>query len=137
MKQSPIVHFEMPYEDRGRAAGFYAKAFGWEAQMMGPQMGEYVVVTTSEMDPETNFPTEPGRINGGLFKKTKESQYPSAVIGVGDIREAMRRVEVAGGKVLGGSQKPGEPDDIPGVGLYCSFLDSEGNRVGMIQPVGM
>jgi predicted enzyme related to lactoylglutathione lyase len=33
--------------------------------------------------------------------------------------------------------KPGEPDDIPGVGLYCSILDSEGNRVGMLEPKGM
>jgi hypothetical protein len=38
----------------------------------------------------------------------------------------------ADGTVLGG-QKPGEPDEIPGVGLYASFLDSEGNRVGLLQ----
>ena len=37
-------------------------------------------------------------------------------------------VEKSGGKVLG------EPVDIPGVGLYVSFFDTEGNRVGMIQP---
>lgn len=36
-------------------------------------------------------------------------------------------------KVLGG-QKPGVPDDIPGIGLYVSFLDTEGNRVGILQP---
>jgi predicted enzyme related to lactoylglutathione lyase len=29
----------------------------------------------------------------------------------------------------------GEPMDIPGIGLYVSFFDTEGNRVGMIQPV--
>ena len=45
----------------------------------------------------------------------------------------MKQVTAAGGKVLGG-QNPGEPDDIPGVGLYASFLDTEGNRVGMLQP---
>jgi len=48
----------------------------------------------------------------------------------------MRKVTEAGGKVLGG-QKPGEPDHIPGVGLYASFIDTEGNRVGMLQPLGM
>ena len=31
-------------------------------------------------------------INGGFFKKTKENQYPSVVIGVGNIREAMKKV---------------------------------------------
>jgi len=48
----------------------------------------------------------------------------------------MKRVEEAGGKVLGG-QVTGKPDDIPGVGLYVSFIDTEGNRVGMLEPVPM
>jgi predicted enzyme related to lactoylglutathione lyase len=130
----PVVHFEMPYEDKERAAAFYTKAFGWQPQMLGPEMGDYVVVTTAEMDPATKFPKTPGQINGGMFKKTKPDQYPSVVIAVTDIRAAMKKVEEAGGKVLGG-QKPGEPDEIPGVGSYCSFTDSEGNRVGMLQPM--
>lgn len=29
----------------------------------------------------------------------------------------------------------GEPMDIPGVGQYVSFTDTEGNRVSMLQPV--
>jgi predicted enzyme related to lactoylglutathione lyase len=57
------------------------------------------------------------------------------VIGVEDIRQAMKKVASAGGTVLGG-QRAGEPDDIPGVGLYASFIDTEGNRVGMLQPNG-
>jgi uncharacterized protein len=132
---NPVVHFEMPAEDKDRMVDFYAKAFGWEGQKLGPEMGNYVVVTTTEVDPQTKFPKEPGRINGGFFIRTKDNQYPSVVIGVEDIRAAMKRVEEAGGKILGGSHAAGEPDDIPGVGLYCSFIDSEGNRVGMIQPI--
>jgi hypothetical protein len=50
------------------------------------------------------------------------------VIAVEDIKEHMKSVEEAGGKVLG------EPSDIPGVGLYVSFFDTEGNRVSMLQP---
>ncbi len=136
MTMNPVVHFEMPYEDKKRATDFYAKAFGWTAQMMGPEMGEYVVVQTSETDAKTMLPTTPGRVNGGFFKKTKDTQYPSIVIAVDDIRAAMKKVEETGGKVLGG-QKPGEPDDIPGVGLYLSIVDTEGNRVGLLQPKGM
>jgi predicted enzyme related to lactoylglutathione lyase len=132
---SPVVHFEMPYEDRDRMASFYTKAFGWQPQMLGPEMGEYVVVGTSELDEQTKFPKKPGMINGGFFKKTKDNQLPSIVISVDDIRAAMKDVEAAGGKVIG-AQKPGEPDDIPGVGLYISFVDTEGNRVGMLQPTG-
>lgn len=132
---NPVVHFEMPYEDKQRAADFYGKAFGWQAQMMGPEMGEYVVVSTSETDEKTQLPKEPGRINGGLFKKSEKYHIPSVVISVDDIKEAMKKVEAAGGKVLGG-KTPGEPDEIPGVGLYVSIVDTEGNRVGMLQPIG-
>ena len=62
-----VVHFEMPYEDKNRMADFYTKAFGWQSQILGPEMGEYVVMTTTEMDPQTKFPTKPGRINGGFY----------------------------------------------------------------------
>jgi predicted enzyme related to lactoylglutathione lyase len=50
------------------------------------------------------------------------------VIAVDDIKDAMKKVDEAGGKVLG------EPMEIPGVGLYVAFFDSEGNRVSMLQP---
>lgn len=129
-----VVHFELPAEDSQRMADFYTKAFGWQMQMTGPEMGNYVVATTTETG-ENGRPKNPGAINGGFFQKTKENQYPSVVIAVEDIHEGMKKVEEAGGKVLGG-QKPGEPDDIPGVGLYVSFVDTEGNRVGILQPAG-
>jgi predicted enzyme related to lactoylglutathione lyase len=137
MKMNPVVHFEMPYEDSKRVADFYAKAFGWQSQVLGPEMGAYVVMSTSETDSQTGFPKEPGRINGGFFKRTKETQYPSVVIAVDDIEAAMKQVTEAGGKVLGGVQGEGKPDDIPGIGLYVSITDTEGNRVGMLQPKNM
>lgn len=135
MSMNPVVHFEMPAEDKNRMADFYAKAFGWKAQMLGPEMGEYVVVQTTETS-ENGMIKEPGRINGGFFKKTKPDQYPSVVISVEDIEEAMKKVKEAGGTVLGG-MTPGVPDNIPGVGLYASIIDTEGNRVGMLQPTRM
>ena len=130
MKMNPVVHFEMPFEKRNRMVKFYEATFGWKPQMLGPEMGDYVVVDTTERDPNTHFPKEPGRINGGFFQKTddKPAQCPSVVIAVDDIREHVKKVEQAGGKVLG------EPRDIPGVGIYVSFIDTEGNRVSMIQP---
>jgi predicted enzyme related to lactoylglutathione lyase len=135
-KMSPVVHFEMPYDDRQRMTDFYTKVFGWQSQLLGPEMGDYAVMGTTEIDPQTKFPKEPGRINGGFFKKSKENQYPSVVIAVDDIKEAMKDIAAAGGTLLDG-QTPGEPDDIPGVGLYVGFIDTEGNRVSMIQPKGM
>jgi predicted enzyme related to lactoylglutathione lyase len=129
MKMNPVVHFEIPAEDRKRMADFYGTVFGWETQMLGPEMGDYVLATTTETD-ETGRPRNPGAINGGFFPKSgdKPGQYPSVVIAVEDIKEHMKKVERSGGKVLG------EPWDIPGVGLYVAFLDTEGNRVSMLQP---
>ncbi len=129
VKMNPVVHFEMPYEDRARMAKFYESAFGWQTQMLGPEMGDYVLARTAESD-EAGRPKNPGVINGGFFPKCKDNpaQYPSVVIAVEDIKEHVKSVEEAGGKVLG------EPMDIPGVGSYVAFVDTEGNRVSMLQP---
>ena len=125
---NPVVHFEMPAEDRKRMAQFYTKAFGWQTEMLGPDMNDYVVVTTTESD--DNGPKTPGAINGGFFPKKEDwpAQYPSVVIAVDDIEVAMDKVSDAGGKVLG------EPMEIPGIGQYVSFSDTEGNRVSMLKP---
>ena len=60
----PVVHFEMPYEDRDRMVRFYEKVFGWKAQKLGPEMGNYVLVTTAETDVKPDAPR--GAINGGF-----------------------------------------------------------------------
>ena len=132
MSQNPVVHFEMPYEDKQRMADFYSKAFGWQAQMLGEEMGAYVVVHTTETD-QNNMVKTPGAINGGFFKRTKPEQCPSVVISVDDIHAAMKQVEVSGGKIIGASRGM-EPDEIPGVGLYISVQDTEGNKISLLQP---
>lgn len=126
---NPVVHFELPYEDPKRAAGFYESVFGWKIQMLGEEMGNYILVTTAEADVKSGSPTS--AINGGLYPKNPDmpEQYPSFVIGVEDIRDAMDKVAKSGGEVLG------EPNEIPGVGQYVSFVDTEGNRNSMLQSV--
>jgi predicted enzyme related to lactoylglutathione lyase len=132
MKQSPVVHFEMPAKDRARVSEFYSKVFGWKMNQLGEEMGNYIVAHTAETD-ENNMVKTPGTINGG-FWQSDEHQPPHVVISVEDIQQAMKEVKEAGGKVIGGQKGNGEPDDIPGIGLYASFEDTEGNRVGMLQP---
>jgi len=129
-KVDPVVHFEMPAEDSKRMSKFYKQAFGWKAQMLGPDMGNYVVVTTAQEVDKIGRPKRRGIINGGFFKKdnSKPAQYPSVVIAVDSIKSAMKKVTKAGGEVLG------EPMDIPGFGLYVSFYDTEGNRVSIMEP---
>jgi predicted enzyme related to lactoylglutathione lyase len=132
---NPVVHFEMPAEDPDRVKAFYAKAFGWQMQTMGPEMGNYILASTTETD-EVGRPKIPGAINGGFYQKTDQHNVPSIVISVDDIHKAMQKVAQAGGTVLGG-QNGSEPDVIPGVGLFVSIVDTEGNHVGLMQPVEM
>ena len=41
----------------------------------------------------------------------------------------MQKITAAGGTLLS------EVTDIPGVGKYVSFLDTEGNRASILQPL--
>lgn len=124
---NPVVHFEMPYDDQARMTKFYEQAFGWQTQALGEAMGNYVLATTTETD--KRVPKKPGAINGGFFPRKPDwpAQYPSVVIAVDNTTDAMEQVRRAGGSVLG------EPLEIPGVGQYVSFSDTEGNRVSMLQ----
>ena len=125
-----VVHFEMPYDDGKRMAKFYQSAFGWKTQELGEEMGHYVLAMTAESD-EQGGPKETGRINGGFYPKKSDypAQYPTVVIAVDNITDAIRNVGKAGGEVLG------EPMEIRGVGQYVAFMDTEGNRVSMLQPL--
>jgi len=124
-----VVHFEMPYENRERMARFYQSAFGWQTQMLGADMGEYVLAVTT--DSTDAGPKSPGAINGGFYPKKPDwpMQFPSVVIAVQDLAASSTKVTAAGGKMLG------DPMDIPGVGKYVSFVDTEGNRSSMLQPI--
>ena len=133
---NPVVHFEMPAKDKKRVSDFYSKVFGWKMNQLGAKMGNYLLAQTTDTD-ENMMPKTPGAINGGFFdyQKKKGFNIPHLVISVDNLEEAMKKVEEAGGKILGGASGSGKIDDIPGVGRYVSFVDSEGNHVGMLQPV--
>lgn len=128
MKKCPVVHFEMPYKDAQRVSGFYTKVFGWDMNMLGPEMENYILAGTTEA--ENMMPTKPGAINGGLFPASDENnRYPLVTIQVEDITKAMEMVKQSGGKVLK------EPVEIAGIGMYVAINDTEGNRVSLLQPL--
>lgn len=132
MKMSPVVHFEMPAKDKKRVSEFYSKVFGWNMQQMGEEMGNYLLAQTTETD-EQGMVKTPGTINGGFFDFKDEEGFnsPHVVISVDDLKASIESIKSAGGEVLG------EIMDIPGVGKYISFKDTEGNHVGMLQPSQM
>lgn len=126
----PVVHFEFPFDDRVRITGFYEAVFGWRMQLLGEDMGNYVVVTTASEDVQGEGAFR-GAIGGGFFARQPgwPGQAPSVVIAVQDLPASMRKVTQAGGEVFG------EPMRIPGIGDYVAFQDTEGNRVSMLQPL--
>jgi predicted enzyme related to lactoylglutathione lyase len=133
---NPVVHFEMPYDDKERMIRFYNTVFGWEMTKLGPDMMDYVIAKTANANKEHDTiykNVARGTIGGGFFPKKPDwpAQYPSVVIAVDNIKEAIELIGKNGGKVLG------EPMDIPGTGPYVSFMDTEGNRVSIIQPLPM
>jgi uncharacterized protein len=137
-KMNPVVHFEMGYHDKDRMKKFYETVFGWKTNQLGPEMGDYVTAQTTETDKDGMVQTK-GAINGGFYAKTENplSDAPSVVISVDDVKTAMKATEEAGGKILGGMNEKGEhtmePSMIPGVGLWISAQDTEGNRFSILQ----
>ena len=131
-KMNPVVHFEMAAEDSKRMSDFYSSAFGWRTQQLGPEMGNYIIALTTETD-EKGMIQKQGHINGGFYQKTEDPimNYPSVVIEVDDIKETIEKIKNAGGKILGESMP------IPGVGEYVAFIDTEGNRNSILQPISM
>lgn len=127
--KAPVVHFEMPAKDKKRVASFYSKVFGWDMKQMGPEMGNYLLAQTADTDEKGMIKT-PGSINGGFFDYKDEDGYnaPHLVLSVDDLNQAMEDIKSAGGQVTG------EIMDIPNVGKYVSFKDTEGNNVGILQP---
>jgi predicted enzyme related to lactoylglutathione lyase len=120
-----VVHFEIPFDDRDRAKGFYGEVFGWELNTMAMEGGEYTTATTTPVDMTTMMPTEPGGINGGLMDRTSQTPTPVITIGVDGIDDTLKKVEAAGGSTL----VPRTP--IPNMGAFAYFKDSEGNVMGL------
>lgn len=129
MNKSSVVHFEMPAKDKKRVSDFYSKVFGWGMHQMSEEMGNYLMAQTADTD-ENGMVKTPGAINGGFFDYKDEDGYrtPHLIISVENLDQAMDEVKSAGGEIMG------EVMNIPNVGKYVSFKDTEGNNVGMLQP---
>ena len=118
-----VVHFEIPADDVARASEFYSSVFGWELRAM-PDV-DYTSIRTTPVDEQTQIPLEPGAINGGLFTRTPQTPTPVVTVDVESIDIALKEVESAGGSTVTART------EIPGMGAYGYFKDTEGNVVGL------
>jgi uncharacterized protein len=120
-----VVHFEIPADDVARAMEFYGELFGWQLQDMGEEMNGYIIAMTTPVDQETRLPLEPGAINGGLMKRSADTPSSVITIEVDAIDDALKQVEAAGGAVVT------PRSEIPGMGAFAYFKDTEGNVMGL------
>lgn len=118
-----VVHFEIPVDDADRARAFYGAAFDWGLQPM--EGYDYTVALTTTVDEKTQVPTEPGAINGGLAPRTAEIPTPRIVIQVDSIDESLKKIEAEGGSTVAPRA------EMPGMGAYAYFKDTEGNLLGL------
>jgi predicted enzyme related to lactoylglutathione lyase len=122
-----IVHFEIPADDEDRARTFYREAFGWQLQEM-PEL-QYTIVMTTPVDKQTQLPTEPGAINGGLMKRSADTPSPVLTVDVESIDDYLKQIQAGGGSTV----KP--RTEIPGMGAFAYFKDTEGNVMGLWETV--
>jgi predicted enzyme related to lactoylglutathione lyase len=122
-----VVHFEIPAEDLTRAKSFYGDIFGWQLETMPIGAGEYTIVMTTPVDGESQMPTEPGSINGGMMQRSSETPSPVITIDVDGIDDTLKQIEAAGGSTV----TPKTP--IPNMGAFAYFKDTEGNVMGLFE----
>jgi hypothetical protein len=122
-----VVHFEIPVEDVERAKKFYSDNFDWKLTGTGPEFGNYVMVQTGPTD-EQGMPQDKAFINGGMMKRGT-IKSPVIVVAVENTDATVEKVRNSGGKLIG------EVIDIPTIGRYAYVEDSEGNVIGVMQPI--
>ena len=126
-----VVHFEIHAKDLDGAQKFYGSIFGWKISDLGPQMGNYRMVSTGEDEAGARWPG----INGGITPRM--GPPPSGgepvnafvcTIGVENVDTYIDKVKTAGGSIALNKMQ------VPGVGWLVYVKDPEGNIFGMLQP---
>jgi len=114
---STIVHFDIPAEDINRAKTFYEKLFDWKIEAVPGPMEYFNISTKDDKGNEA--------VGGGMGQRGQPDQKITNYIGVDSIDEHVKKVEELGGKII----MP--KTTIPGFGYLATFLDTEGNVLGL------
>jgi uncharacterized protein len=118
-----VEYFQIPADNINRAREFYKKVFGWEMQKWSNSENseqEYWMFQTK--DDEGN----PG-LGGGLMKRQSPQHTVTNFITVSSIEEYSSKIEQLGGKIV----MP--KTEIPNMGFFSVFLDSENNMFGIYE----
>jgi len=106
-----IVHFEIYFDEAGRAVKFYTGLFDWNVKKAPGT--EYYMITTQE------------RTYGGMMKRFNSNQKITDYFGVLSVMESSAKVEKLGGKILVPKMA------VPQMGYFALCMDTEGNIFGL------
>ncbi len=122
---NPVVHFEIPFDDEGRARSFYESAFGWKISNWPLEDGtSYIGVMTGETD-ENKMYKEKGQIGGGMVPRS-QVEVPVLVLKSEDAQaDADKAVEAGAQRV--------KDMTYPNVGTAICLKDTEGNLLALWQ----
>ncbi len=121
-----VVHFEIPADDPDKLSEFYQGLFGWQIDKMPMAGGDYWM-TRTVVSGDNGMPTEPGAINGGIFKRQAPDQRPINYVNVESVDEYVGKAKGLGAKVMLDKMP------IPGMGYFAQIVDPQGNALGLFQ----
>ena len=124
-----VKAFDIPVDDMERAKRFYKEIFEWEIAPVPGSGGNFHSATTVPVD-KNGEPKVPGGINGGFFQRgTHGAQETFVEINVPSVDECIKRIELAGGKIV----KPKGP--ILDIAFFALVKDTEGNIIGLWEDI--
>jgi predicted enzyme related to lactoylglutathione lyase len=119
MPHGDYNHIEIPADDTARARRFDESMFGWTFTQT--PFGDYMTYKT---------PAGEAGVAGGMGKRGESA--PRTIrhyVGVASIDASAARAVELGGRVVE------EKDEIPGIGWWAVIADTEGNELGIFQPM--
>ena len=123
---SRVVHFEVHADDPSRAVAFYTGVFGWEVNAM--PSGDYWLLTTGPDD-------EPG-INGAILPRMGDRPALGAPVMGATVTVCVEDLDGTLAKATGaGGIMALDKMTVPGVGDLAYVIDTEGNVLGILQPI--
>lgn len=117
-----LYHFDIPVDNADRAKQFYKDVFGWNMKKLNSQVDSKVELWMCETEDES------GRkgITGGMMKRDSLPSVTNYIL-VNSIDDYTSKINHSGGKVTL------HKTEIPNMGFFAMFLDSENNVFGLFE----
>lgn len=118
-----IHHFEIPADDIERAHKFYKDVFGWSMQKWSnPEKSDHDYWYF-----ETQDENGTKGLSGGMMKRQAPEHTLTNYITVQSIDDYLSKIQQAGGHIMI------TKTEIPNMGYFAIFTDTENNQFGLFE----